>query len=276
MRFSGDLEGDLSSLPWHLLQADRSAEERSFDALLDGAPLPPDAPTVSVFLAEVVDALTAAPATGELAGFEQVRAAYATRFATQPRSGATHRRLPAARPARSHPRIATVLTAGLLGLGGFGAAAYAGTLPETAQQVAHHVLGALSSHPDHAGRPSLHPAAPSTGQAAPSAHSAAPSSHPAPSSGPSAPSGQPTAPSSRPAVPASPAPAGQPSSVPSAPAAGPDGRHVATPGHPGKPSHGVPPGSADHPKSKPAAPPSHPAKPSRGDPPPPHGHPAGR
>jgi len=153
VRFSGDLDGDMSFLPWHPSQADRSHDERSFEALLDGTPLPPDAPTTDLFLADVMEALTAPAAADELAGLHRAQAAYTTLLAVQRRRGGTYRRRSKMRSPLSHPKIATALAAGVLGLGGFSAAAYAGALPDTAQQVAHHVIGAPDSRPDHPGHP---------------------------------------------------------------------------------------------------------------------------
>lgn len=73
------------------------------------------------------------------------------------------------------PKIAAALATGVLSLGGLGAAAYASALPDTAQDVAHHVIGAPAAHPgkgsDHApeqaGAPMSTPAGPdATGAAA--------------------------------------------------------------------------------------------------------------
>lgn len=73
------------------------------------------------------------------------------------------------------PKIAAAVAAGVVSLGGLGAAAYAGALPDTAQDVAHHVIGAPATHPDkgsghtpeQAGAPTSTPAGPdATGAAA--------------------------------------------------------------------------------------------------------------
>ncbi|HEV2886547.1 MAG TPA: hypothetical protein VGX49_06530 [Jatrophihabitans sp.] len=133
--------------PWTHPATGLNFEERSFEALLSGAPLPAAAPAGSQFLADVMDALSA-PTTGdELAGFATARAAYLTQFGTLPRHGRALRRRPAMPNTLFNPKIATAVAAGVLGLGGLSAAAYAGALPDTAQDVAHHVIGAPATHP---------------------------------------------------------------------------------------------------------------------------------
>ena len=247
----------MSFLPWHSPQADRS-EERSFEALLDGAPLPPDASAEGRFLADVVDALTAPAAAGELAGLELVRAAYARQFAVPRRHAGTVRERSPLRSALSHPKIATALAAGVLGLGGFGAAAYAGTLPEAAQQVAHDVLGAPEGRSEHPGAGSA-------------SRPGGPPSSAAPTAGPDA-----TGPAAFGLCSAwSHADASSRDSVAfanlAAAAGGADkvAAYCAGVAHPGAASHpaGLPsgvPGPSDHPGGKPSTLPSHQAgKPSR-------------
>ena len=159
-------------LPWNPGEADLSAEERSFEALLSGTPLPYEAPADSRLLADLMSALTAPAAADELAGFARARAAYA---ASCPPGlhGSALRRRPSMRDRLHSPKIAAALATGVLGLGGLGTAAYAGALPDAAQDIAHHVIGAPGAHPDKggshapAGAPSSTPAGPdATGPAA--------------------------------------------------------------------------------------------------------------
>jgi hypothetical protein len=162
-------------LPWiPTAEADLTDEERSFDALLSGAPLPDEAPSDSRLLADLMSALTAPTAAAELAGFSEVRAAYTTLF-TPGSHGRTLRRRPPMRARLLNPKIAAAVAAGVVSLGGLGAAAYAGALPDTAQDVAHHVLGVPATHPgkggshppEQAGAPSSTPPGPdATGAAA--------------------------------------------------------------------------------------------------------------
>ena len=159
-------------LPWNPAEADLSPEERSFEALLSGAPLPDEAPEDSRLLADLMSALTAPPAADELAGFARARAAYAA--LCRPGShGSALRGRPPMRDRLLSPKIAAALATGVLGLGGLGTAAYAGALPDAAQDIAHHVIGAPASHPGKggshapAGAPSSTPAGPdATGPAA--------------------------------------------------------------------------------------------------------------
>ncbi|HEX8093731.1 hypothetical protein, partial [Jatrophihabitans sp.] len=133
-----------------------------------------EAPADSRLLADLMSALTAPTAAGELAGFAEARAAYTTRFAPGSHGRALQRR-PPMRHSLLSPKIAAALATGVLSLGGLGAAAYAGALPDTAQDVAHHVIGAPATHPgkgsshapEQAGAPTSSPAGPdATGPAA--------------------------------------------------------------------------------------------------------------
>ncbi len=105
--------------------------------------LPSEAPAI---LAGIVDALSAPEVADELAGLTRVRAAYTTLHSAQRRRAGTPARPPARRSTLRHRAIGTTLAAGILGLGGFGAVAYAGALPAAAQQVAHHLIGAPKGH----------------------------------------------------------------------------------------------------------------------------------
>ena len=162
-------------LPWiPAAEADLSPEERSFEALLSAAPLPDEAPADSQLLADLVSALTAPAADAELAGFCQARAAYTTQL-TPGFSGRSLRWRPPMLDHLPSPKIAAALAAGVLSLGGLSAAAYAGALPETAQNIAHQIIGAPATHPgkggshapEQAGAPTSTPAGPdATGAAA--------------------------------------------------------------------------------------------------------------
>jgi hypothetical protein len=165
----------MTNLSWNpAAGADPSPEERSFDALLSGAPLPQEAPTESRLLADLMSALTAPTAADELAGFSEARAAYATRFSPGFHGKSLRWRSQMSDRLPTSPKIAAALAAGVLSLGGL-SAAYAGALPDSAQDVAHHVIGAPATHPGKAsshapeeeGTPSSTPAGPdATGPAA--------------------------------------------------------------------------------------------------------------
>ncbi|HST48660.1 hypothetical protein [Jatrophihabitans sp.] len=279
----------MSLPPWHLHSNDRSSEERSFEALLGRAPLPPDALATDAFLADIVDALTAPAVSDELAGLTRVRAAYTTLYAARQRRGGTYRRRSSMRSPLSHPKIATALAAGVFGLGGFGAAAYAGALPDAAQQVVHHVIGAPDSHPGKgaghapqpAGAPSSTPAGPdATGAAAfglcnayahaddMAADKSVAFANLAAAAGGADQIEAYCATIPHPGSATASHPAGPPSTVPSD---HPTGKPTALPSHPVGPPSTVP---TDHPTGKPTAPPSHPVAPPSAVPS--HSHPTGK
>ena len=136
-------------LPWNRPEAGLT-EDRSYEALLSGAPLPDDAPSDSRLLADLVGALTAPTAAEELAGFSRVRAAYTAQFAPRRHGTALRWRLSVLDNPKLSPKLAAPLIAGVLGLGGLGAAAYAGALPDPAQNAAHRIIGAPAAHPSKA------------------------------------------------------------------------------------------------------------------------------
>ena len=102
-------------------------------------------------------ALTAPATEAELAGETSARVAFRT-TTTVP---ASHRRRPAWRPAVLSTLLAskltTALAAGAVGLSGAAAAAYTGSLPDTAQDVAHNTIHAPAAK--HHAKPSTAPSA---------------------------------------------------------------------------------------------------------------------
>ena len=166
-------------LPWNRPEAGLS-EDRSYEALLSGAPLPDEAPADSRLLADLVSALSAPPAAGELDGFSEARAAYTAQFAPRRHGRALRWRppmldtpklsTPKLDTPKLSPKIAASLLAGVLGLGGLGAAAYAGALPDAAQNAAHRMIGAPAAHPaEPAGHRQAETGAPSSTPAGPDA-----------------------------------------------------------------------------------------------------------
>ena len=142
-----DLPGDMPNLPWNRAATDLSSEERSVEALLSGAQLPTDTPADTLLVAGLVSALSGPAAADELHGFGTTRAAYMTRFTPSTRHGRNLRWRPAMLATLLSSKIAAALVAGTLGIGGLGAVAYAGALPDTAQNVAHGLIGAPAGHP---------------------------------------------------------------------------------------------------------------------------------
>jgi hypothetical protein len=115
--------------------------EPLLDALLDGQPLPPDAPEQAHVVAEMFASLVGSAGPRELTGEAAARTAYALAAAARPAAHWPARRRPSWLPVRVRARLAAVLAAAVLGLGG-AAAAYAGALPGPIQDLAHHVIGA--------------------------------------------------------------------------------------------------------------------------------------
>jgi len=123
--------------------------EPLLDTVLNGQPLPPDAPEQLHAVADMLASLVGPAAPGELAGEAAARRAFAR--AVSPAAGRS--------PARSRlsglssritARVAAALIAAAAGLGGV-AGAYAGVLPGPVQDFAHHTMGAPAAHhkPDH-------------------------------------------------------------------------------------------------------------------------------
>ncbi|MEP7026824.1 MAG: hypothetical protein ABJB47_24050, partial [Actinomycetota bacterium] len=136
----------------------REPDEPLLDMLLNGQPLPADAPeqlhAVAGIIASLAD-LAGPAAPGELTGEAAARTAFAR---TAAQVGVSHvaRRSTRRRPAwLSIPlgaRLAAALVTAVVGLGGAGAA-YAGALPGPIQDLAHHTIGAPAAHHTPVGRP---------------------------------------------------------------------------------------------------------------------------
>lgn len=176
MRRFNDLFGDMPTLP-------PTFDKRDDDilaALVSGAPLPSDAPVEARLVADLFTALAAPGSPAETAGLEAARQAFRAEHPGAHRPPgygvAPHRvRWPGAsrRPSRSRGsgRLIAASVLGVLGLGGFAGAAFAGVLPDAMQAVAHRLVGAPS--PEHSPPASSH--APTTRHAPPPAASTRPS-----------------------------------------------------------------------------------------------------
>ena len=144
----------------------REHEELALDMLLDGMPLPPEAPSEMTALPLMLADLSGPAGPSELAG----EAAALSRFRRHHSpAGISSRRRPERRmPSRQSParraQLAAALTVAAIGLGGT-AAAYAGVLPSPVQKLAAHVIGApepspAARHPGRITRAASHRAAP--------------------------------------------------------------------------------------------------------------------
>ncbi len=128
----------------------------AFDALLSGDPPPDDAATGLRRAAEVIAALNDAPVTSELAALPGAMAVFRSEIGRPGQPARSRRRRHAWLGSRVSAKLAAAATAAAVTLGGAVAAAYAGVLPASVQELAHHTLGAPPAHPP------AHPAHPVT------------------------------------------------------------------------------------------------------------------
>jgi hypothetical protein len=147
--------GDMNDV-FRFLSGRRSGgrDDDAWEALLAGG-LPPDDPdedlrVVSEVLAVLV---TAPPGPGELSGEARAMTAFRDTVGMSNPSRPRHRRRPSVLTSVLGARLGAAVAAGVLGVGGFAAAAYAGSLPAVAQNFAHAVLGAPAANGQ--GRPGL-------------------------------------------------------------------------------------------------------------------------
>lgn len=144
-----DLFNDMLMPPW-TRRSDPCDDDAGFETLLSGQPLPLHAPGETRLLADVVGALSAAGTVAECRGQATASAAFRAQFGTPSPHGRTPSRRPAMLLSLLGTKLAVVTAAGAVGLGGVAAAAYAGALPETAQNIAHHLIDAPAAHHKHA------------------------------------------------------------------------------------------------------------------------------
>jgi hypothetical protein len=141
--------------------------DASLEALLEGAELPAGSAPELRSLAKALAALTAGPASHELAGKASALVAFRQLPCTLHPARRRHpaqRRHPARRRRHRRPvppfrllparAVAVAAAAAMAGLGGIATAAYAGALPAAAQRVAHDFIGAPAASPTPATRPS--------------------------------------------------------------------------------------------------------------------------
>ncbi len=123
-------------------------DESLLDALLTGTSLPPDAPEQVRRLADLLASIADPAAPGALTGEAAARAAFARGAcpaAMPPARGLASWRSPRRLAAFLATRLAAVLAAVAIGLGGV-AAAYADVLPAPIQDFAHAAIGAPAAH----------------------------------------------------------------------------------------------------------------------------------
>jgi hypothetical protein len=139
----------MAEFPFHRGPASE-LDESVLDLLLARQPLPLDAPRQVRMTADALASLSDPQRPGALAGEAAARSAFAS-AAASPAIGLPAAR-PPARPTRvwrfvvTRPRLAAVLAAVAVSLGGTTAAAYAGALPAPVQDIAHLAIGAPAVH----------------------------------------------------------------------------------------------------------------------------------
>jgi hypothetical protein len=140
----GVSDRDMPNFPWPRRGAS-SAEDGALAALLAGAELPASAPGELRPVADLLAALQAPPAAGELATEASVLAEFRHRIGVPaPQFPPRRRRRPVLTSVLSAKAAAVAIAA--LTLGGAAAAAYAGALPASVQQFAHDTVGAPAAH----------------------------------------------------------------------------------------------------------------------------------
>jgi hypothetical protein len=136
----------MPNLWWLSSQDAPDMGDASLAALLAGAEPAEGLPPGLRPLADGLAALTARPASDELAGEAAALAEFYNQVGVPvPVSRSRHRRHPLLTPLLSARAAATAAVAAL-SLGGFATAAFAGALPAPAQQFAHHTFGAPAAN----------------------------------------------------------------------------------------------------------------------------------
>jgi hypothetical protein len=131
-------------------RAGRDQDDLLLDMILDRRPLPPDAPPGMHVLASKLVGLAAAPSGGQLPGEAAALAAFVrsgsptstlTLVGEPPGRHRRHRLVP------GRARLTAAAAVVVVGLSGTAAAAYAGVLPASVQNLAHRVIDAPAAHP---------------------------------------------------------------------------------------------------------------------------------
>jgi hypothetical protein len=148
---SGVSGNDMPNFPWTARQDVSPVEDRSLAALLDGNGLPPGANPELRPVADVLAALTASPGGDELAGLAAARAEFRRRAVVPAHVRKSPRRRPGGLASRLGAKAGAAAAIVVMGLGGAAAAAYAGVLPGSWQQLAHRTIGAPAHETGHHG-----------------------------------------------------------------------------------------------------------------------------
>jgi hypothetical protein len=146
----------MPNYPWYSDTGATSAEDAADAALLSGAELPVESATGLQPVADVLAALRAEPAGGELVGEAAALAEFRQRTGM---STGLHRSRRRRRPVLTSLLSAKAAAAAIaaLSLTGAAAAAYSGSLPAPAQKLAHDLVGAPAAHSSASAGPTTSP-----------------------------------------------------------------------------------------------------------------------
>jgi hypothetical protein len=159
----------MPSFPWPARRDGSALEDTALTALLESGELPDGAAARLRPVADMLAALRAEAASDELTGLAAAQAEFRRRIAQparprQPRLRQPRRRRPVRLASVLGARAATAAAVVVIGLGGAGAAAYAGALPASLQQLAHAAIGAPAPRQAGSGAlPGSHAAGPAAG-----------------------------------------------------------------------------------------------------------------
>jgi hypothetical protein len=143
----GASDGDMPIISWPAQGDVPPVGDPALDALLSGDPPPDGAATGLRRAAEVLAALNDAPLTSELAAWPGALAVFRSEIGRPGQPAPARRRRHAWPGSRVSAKLAAAATAAAVTFGGAVAAAYAGVLPASVQQLAHDTLGAPPAHP---------------------------------------------------------------------------------------------------------------------------------
>ena len=158
---------DMPNYPWLSDTGASSAEDAAAAALLSGTELPVECPPGLQPVADVLAALRAGPASGELAGEAAALAEFRQRTGMSTEPHRSHRRRRPVLTTLLSAKAAAVAAIAAVSLSGAAAAAYSGSLPAPVQRLAHDLVGAPAAHPSASPHASSSPVGPdATGPAA--------------------------------------------------------------------------------------------------------------
>lgn len=140
---------DMPNFPWPARRDVSGIQDAALSALLAGAELPADAAAPLQHVADVLAALRAAPASGELAGAAAALAEFRHRVGVPDQPHRSRRRRPTLLTSLLSAKAAAAAAIAVASLGGAATAAFAGALPAPAQRLAHDTIGAPAARGSH-------------------------------------------------------------------------------------------------------------------------------